>query len=230
VTIRILPSAQALADFAADEIAGWISVSRGVSTIGLAGGSTPQATYEELRSRSGIQWEEVHAWMTDERHVPPDDPQSNSGMVRAALFDHVPATFHPVPFLPSARESAEAYEDQLASVLPGGRSALRPGLVLLGVGADGHTASLFPGTTAVRETQRDYVATEVPDRGWRLTSTFHLLARARRTIFLASGRDKAEVVADILAGDSGLPAAVVNRSARDVTWLLDSDAAWWLEH
>jgi 6-phosphogluconolactonase len=98
-------------------------------------------------------------------------------------------------------------------------------MVILGVGEDGHTASLFPGSEALGVEGRDFVATHVPGKGWRLTATLSLLTRSRRILFLVSGEVKAPVVAEILGGDSDLPAAVVAREARDVAWLIDRDAA-----
>src|SRR3990172_5807678 len=96
MTVRIYPNPQTLADAAADEIAGWLTGRDGQRSVGLAGGSTPRLAYECLRDRA-IPWRHVHAWMTDERHVPTDHPDSNAGMARRALFDHVPATLHEVP-------------------------------------------------------------------------------------------------------------------------------------
>ena len=225
MTVRIYPTTQALADAAADEVAEWLSVPGGRRTVGLAGGSTPRHAYECLRRRS-VPWRQVDAWMTDERHVPTGHPDSNAGMARRALFDLVPAVLHEVPWMTDPAAAAEAYEAELGGVLPRGRSGrLEPGLVLLGVGTDGHTASLFPGSSALMETTRDYVTTFVEGIGWRLTATRGLLSRARRTLFLVTGAAKAAVVADVLDGSSTSPAAVVARSSRDPVWLLDNAAA-----
>jgi 6-phosphogluconolactonase len=103
---------------------------------------------------------------------------------------------------------------------------MQPGLVVLGVGEDGHTASLFPGTAALEETRRGYVANWVPHlASWRLTATLPLLIAARRVMFLVSGAYKADIVAEALEGRSDLPAAVISRESRDAVWLLDRDAA-----
>lgn len=224
MSVRIHGSADALADAAAAEVAGWLALSDQVRTIGLAGGSTPRAAYERLREHT-IAWRDVHAWMTDERHVPPDHPDNNGRMAREALFDHVAATLHEVPWRERAADAADEYEQVLRGILPSGGHGAQPGMVVLGLGEDGHTASLFPGSPALEEIDRDIVAVEVPDRGWRLTATLGLLARARRTIFIVSGAHKAEVVARVVPGDSDLPAAVVARMSRDPVWLLDRDAA-----
>jgi 6-phosphogluconolactonase len=222
--IRVFSDATALAEAAAVDIARWLTIDDSRS-LGLAGGSTPRPTYELLRDMT-VPWERVTAWMTDERHVPIDDPASNAGMARRALFDHVPATLHAVPYTENPNDGAQAYEDTLRAFMGESLGRIQPGLVVLGVGADGHTASLFPGTPALEEQERDYVANWVEGQNtWRLTATLPLLARARRTVFIVSGESKAGIVAEILEGESDHPAAIVNRVARDSVWLLDHAAA-----
>jgi 6-phosphogluconolactonase len=226
VRIRIFDDPGRLADAAAQEIEAWIRLSAPDVTIGLAGGNTPRATYERLRGIS-LPWNEVSAWMTDERFVPIDHPDSNAGMASRALFDHVPATLHPVPFFeddPAA--SAAAYEKELTGLLDRSPAGPKPGLILLGVGEDGHTASLFPGTGAMDVEDRAFVAHWVPQQeSWRLTATLPLLCRARRTMFLVTGERKAEIVAEILGGEADHPAALVSRESKDAVWLIDRDAA-----
>jgi 6-phosphogluconolactonase len=225
VRIRIFDDAGRLADAAAREIEAWLRLTGPPADIGLAGGHTPRATYERLREVR-LPWKEVHAWLTDERSVPSDDPESNAGMARRILFDHVPATLHEVPWMEDPNAAAEQYEKELHRVLEPDASGPRPGLVLLGVGEDGHTASLFPGTEALEAHGRDFTANWVPGiESWRLTATIGLLQRARRTMFLVAGRRKAAVVAEVLEGNSDLPAALVGRRSRDAVWLLDRDAA-----
>ncbi len=224
MTVRIYSTPGALAEAAAHEIASWLSVRGGDRTIGLAGGTTPRLAYESLRDRD-VPWREVHAWMTDERHVPTDDADSNAGMARRALFDEVPATLHEVPWHEDPQKAAIEYEAELATLLPRRHAVLEPGLIVLGMGTDGHTASLFPGSSALGEDRRDFVATRVDGVGWRLTATIPLLSRARRTIFIVTGRAKAPAVAEALGGSSDLPAAVVSDASRDPIWLLDTEAA-----
>lgn len=225
MTIRIFPTPRALAEAAADEVAEWVGEHRSRPTIGLAGGSTPRLAYELLRLKP-VPWEGVHAWMTDERHVPGDHPDSNAGMARRALFAGVPATLHEVGWIADPEAAAAAYEAELAEVLPRDPSGrLEPGLVILGIGEDGHTASLFPGSSAMDSTTDDFVATFVEGKGWRLTATRGLLARARRTLFLVTGAAKASVVAEVLSGSSDLPAALVAGASRHPVWLLDRAAA-----
>lgn len=222
--IRVFPDADALAEAAAVDIARWLTIDES-RTIGLAGGSTPRPTYELLRDET-VPWDRVTAWMTDERHVPLDHPESNAGMARRALFDHVPATLHTVPFRENPNDAALEYEDTLRGFMGGRYGPLEPGLVILGIGTDGHTASLFPGSPALEEDERDFVANWVEDQtAWRLTATLPLLARSRRIVFIVSGAEKADVVAEILEHGTDHPAAIVNRSARDSVWLLDRDAA-----
>ncbi|MEX1207949.1 MAG: 6-phosphogluconolactonase [Acidimicrobiia bacterium] len=222
--IRVFNSAEALADAAADEVEAWLRIVDDPRTIGLAGGNTPRRTYELLATRR-LGWSEIDGWLTDERHVPRNHEDSNAGMIRRALFDHVPATLHEIPW-DEAPDAAVSYESTLRQILPTGPNGRpQPGLVLLGVGDDGHTASLFPGSPALDEVERDFVAIEVPGRGWRFTATVPMLARARRTLFLVSGAAKADIVAEILEGTSDLPAARVSQASRDALWLLDAAAA-----
>jgi 6-phosphogluconolactonase len=223
--IRIFSDAGKLAEAAAAEIAAWIRLDGDRPTVGLAGGTTPLVTYELLR-RVGVPWPNVHLWMTDERFVPIDHPDSNSGAVRRILADHVPAAFHEVPHIDGDPEaSAAEYESELTSFLPWATGP-SPGLVILGVGTDGHTASLFPGTDALGRQERGYVANWVPEQdAWRLTATIPLLTAARRTMFIVAGESKAPIVARILESDTNDPAAVVSSASRDAVWLLDRGAA-----
>lgn len=223
--VRVFADAEHFADAAAEEIAAWIRHDAPIATVGLAGGTTPRGAYEAL-ARTQVPWRRVHLWLTDERAVPPGHIASNTGMVRRALADHVPALFHAVPWREQPAETAAAYAAELAGFLPMGPRGWQPGLVVLGLGEDGHTASLFPGTDALEERRPGFVPNWVPElSAWRLTATLPLLAAARRTVFLATGKHKAAVVAQVLSGDSNLPAARVSRESRDAVWLLDREAA-----
>jgi 6-phosphogluconolactonase len=225
VRVRVFSDADNLADAAAEEVAAWARFDRPLATVGLAGGNTPRLTYQRL-SRLRANWERVHIWLSDERAVPTSSPESNSGMIADTLCDRLPAHFHPVPFDGDAAAAAAAYQAELEGFLPQGPGGLQPGLVVLGVGEDGHTASLFPGTAALEETRRGFVANWVPHlKAWRLTATLPLLTAARRTVFLVAGSSKAEVVAEALEAQSDLPAARVSRASKDVVWLLDRPAA-----
>ena len=190
-------------------------------TFGLAGGSTPVDTYRELRQRH-LPWEQVTCWLPDERWVPPEDPASNALMASRELTDHVGARLiAPDTTLADPAESAAAYQHLLESELNRG-----PDVVLLGVGPDGHTASLFPGTKAVALPQPGYVANWVETLGtWRLTATTPLLHAASHVVFLAAGSAKASVLRSILVDEDPYPAQLVASGAEDVTWLLDAAAA-----
>jgi 6-phosphogluconolactonase len=215
-----------LADAVAADVAAWLRVDADRPTVGLAGGSTPRAAYERLRDM-GLPWEGVQVWMTDERFVPHDHPDSNGRMARESLLDAIDADFHEVPILPGdPAGSAAAYEADLTEALPGGPDGIEPGLVLLGMGADGHTASLFPNTAALDDMHPGYVANRLGDGvTWRLTATIPLLAAARRTVFVVAGEDKAPAVARVLESETDDPAGLVSRASRDAVWLVDRDAA-----
>lgn len=218
--MEVYPDSDALAAAAAAQFDEWFA-QPGHTTVGLAGGSTPRRTYDLLRT-ADIDWQKITGWMTDERHVPIEHLDSNAGMARVSLFDHVPARIRPVPYSPDAQRSADHYSEILDGLL--GTESI--GLVLLGIGDDGHTASLFPGTEAIAVGSDGYIANWVPQqRTWRLTATFGMLARAERTIFLVAGESKAAVVQEILAGGSQLPAAIVSEMADEPVWLLDAAAA-----
>lgn len=213
-----------LAREAAERIGAWLRA-EGHLTLGLAGGSTPRLTYELLRSED-VPWHRTHVWLTDERHVSLDHPESNGGMALESLLDHVPARFHPVEHRQDPAVTASGYEHTLHKMWRDVDGARGSGLVLLGIGDDGHTASLFPDTTALAESEHDYVANWVDEKStWRLTATLPLLARADRLIFLVAGAAKAAVVEQILEGGSTHPAAIVSNAAKEPIWMLDRAAA-----
>ena len=225
--MRIVVAADAaeLAERAAAHITELIAVAPGPRvSLGLAGGSTPRATYEKLRD-ADIDWTTVDAWLSDERWVAPDHEFSNARMVREALLNHVPAAFLDVLWCEGG--DPEPAAEQYAAVLER-TIGDRPDIVLLGVGDDGHTASLFPGTAALEETHSNYVANLVPEKGWRLTATLPLLHRARKIVFLVSGEGKADMLAQVLSG-APYPSTLVADGADDVTWFVDEAAASCLE-
>jgi 6-phosphogluconolactonase len=208
-----------LAEAAADRLAAVLADAP--TTFGLAGGSTPARTYEILRERS-LPWGQVTCWLPDERWVPPEDPASNALMAQRALTDHVPAQLiAPDTRLSSPIEAASAYQRLLEAEFVGG-----PDVVLLGVGVDGHTASLFPHTEAIDIVDPSYVANWVDPLGtWRLTATIPLLHTSSEIIFLVSGVAKAGTMRLILVDGQPLPARLVADGANDVVWLLDAEAA-----
>jgi 6-phosphogluconolactonase len=220
MNIHVHPSVDDLAHRAATIIESAISTHDDIN-LGVAGGSTPRLVHGLLAERP-IDWNRVTAWMTDERWVEPDHPDSNQQMVRETLADLVDVRFlAPDTTLHDPATSAAAYE---ATLVGGGIGSERHSIVMLGLGTDGHTASLFPGTEALRTTGRSYVANWVPDLGaWRLTATYDLLALADRVMFLVTGEGKAEVMARIASGEEYPASAVTSRG--EVEWLVDREAA-----
>jgi 6-phosphogluconolactonase len=196
---------------------------RGRFRIALAGGSTPRALYPELVT--SVDWTRANVFFGDERAVPPDDPQSNFRMVRETLLD--PAHVPPGNVVrwrgedPDLDAAARDYEEALTA----GAAAPWLDLALLGLGPDGHTASLFPGTSALAEEGRLAVAVDVAEMGTRrLTLTYPALCGAREVCFLVVGREKAAALAAVVEAGH-LPAARIARRDGPVTIFCDESAA-----
>jgi 6-phosphogluconolactonase len=194
--------------------------------IALAGGNTPAPIYRRIATEAhDFPWESVRFTFGDERCVPPDDPQSNFRMARENLF--VPAAVPETSITRMRGEidpqiAAQEYEDQLNTfATKRGELIYQHDLILLGLGDDGHTASLFPGTAALNETARRVVANFVPKlNACRLTFTFPLINHARHILFLVGGSKSPQLIEQVLAGDQQFPAARVNPIAGDVTWTI----------
>jgi 6-phosphogluconolactonase len=196
--------------------------------IVLTGGSTPKAAYEQITSS----WDRVAVWFSDERCVPPDDERSNFGMANEGLLARVhPAAVHRMRGELAPDEAAEAYERELHDAGPP-----QFDLILLGLGPDGHLASMFPDQKSLSERSR--LVLGVPDAGLepfvpRVTLTFPALALARRIVFLVTGASKADAVAAAFGPDAKpdphIPASLLPPWADDITVLLDSAAAARLE-
>lgn len=206
---------------------------RGRFTLALSGGSTPLAVCPLLvvppRVRQ-LDWTKVEFFFVDERAVPPDHPDSNYATERAALLDHLPGVrAHQVHRMladvPDLDAGARAYEMELRATF--GINDDRPpsfDLVWLGMGPDGHTASLFPGSAALDERKRWVVGNWCPGIGaWRMTLTFPVLNAAREAIFVVTGAEKADALRAVRSGQSDLPAARV--TARRTIWIVDATAA-----
>lgn len=223
--LSIHSSSDEAAAAVAEEIATEVAASPQAS-IGLAGGSTPAAVYG-LLARRDIDWAQTTLWLGDERWVPPDHADANTGMIRSTLGAHGAARLlAPDTTLDDPAESAEAYEVALRAAFAAGDPDGRPGTVLLGMGDDGHTASLFPGSKALDERQRYYVANWIDAKEtWRLTATFSLLWSARRLLFLVTGEAKASMLARILEGGEPLPAQRAAAGNPAATWYVDAAAA-----
>ena len=215
------------------ETAAQAITARGAFHVVLSGGETPRPLYELLAGetyRNRLDWDKVHVYWSDERFVPPDDPRSNEGMARRALLDHVPiptAQIHPMYCPKSPRQAALDYEVLLQHL--GSGQLPRLDFVLLGIGADGHTASLFPGTKAVEERERLVCELYLPEQElYRLTLTVPVLNQARLVAFMVSGAGKAAMLRQILTGDPSdvvPPARLINPQAGEIHWLVDRAAA-----
>jgi 6-phosphogluconolactonase len=209
---------------------------RGRCFVALSGGSTPEATYARLAQpeyASRIAWPRILLFFGDERLVPHDDPRSNFALAKRALLDAVPipdANVFPIPTDRPAAECAAAYSATLARAFGIAENAPPPrfDLIFLGLGDDGHTASLFPGAAALQVTNA-WVTTSppgvLPPPVERITLTYPVLNAARHVLFLVAGAKKAGVLADILEGGAPLPAAAVRPGNGEVTWLIDEAAA-----
>jgi 6-phosphogluconolactonase len=205
----------------------------------LSGGGTPNRLYELLASerfRRRIAWERVHLFWGDERCVPPDHAESNYGRVKAALLDVVqPRTenVHRLRGEDAPIRAAESYEQILREHLATRGGGARLDLVLLGMGADGHTASLFPGSTALEETTRWVVATQQDSASRRLTMTPLFINTAAQIVFLVAGADKADRLVEALrekpADRDPLPVQLIRPSDGEAVWFVDAEAARQLE-
>lgn len=207
--------------------------SRGRFTVLLSGGETPQTAYKLLAApplRESIPWAKVHVFWEDERYVAPDDPRSNARMALRAFLDHVPVPpeqIHPIPYCPTPRESAVAYEKLLRAFFEGESSCFD--LVFLGLGTNGHTASLFPGTAAVAERERWVTEVFVAEQDlYRVTLTAPIINRGSLVVFVVAGGDKAAIVREVLEGNPApdrIPAQLIRPVHGRLLWLLDREAA-----
>jgi 6-phosphogluconolactonase len=232
---RIFPDIDALSRGALEALLSIVDESvaeRGRCAIALSGGHTPSKMYALWASEASDRtpWERVHLFWGDERYVGEDDPLSNFHMTRQSLIDYVPipaANIHPMPTdAPTPAKAAEAYESELRKFF--GDSAPAFDLQLQGLGTEGHTASLFPGSLVLEEKRRWVAAVEVAAKPpQRLTLTPVVLNCGRHTFFLVAGRDKREILAALRAEDhpqtSQYPAARI-ASAGHAIWFLDKAA------
>jgi len=235
------PDSAALARRAVEyfvEMAGEAVEAQGRAHIAISGGSTPKAAFELLADstqpwRSRMPWEKLNLYWVDERSVPPDDAQSNYRMTREALMDHVPLSpeqIHRIEGELEPEAAAVRYEEELRSSFHlDGAGSPRFDLVALGLGSDGHTASLFPHSQAIHETNRLVVANRVPQTGAsRVTLTWPMINRARSVFFLVSGQEKASVLKEVLTGPHDperLPSQLIWPSSGILTLILDKAAA-----
>ena len=194
----------------------------GARRMSLCGGSTPAPVYEALAD-SPLDWDNIEITFGDERCVPPDHEDSNFRMASDSLLDKVALNESNVLRMKGELDpddAAREYEDSLRE--RSGREIYTHDLILLGMGEDGHTASLFPGTAALNDDERWVVANHVPQKNQtRITLTFPIINAARKVLFLVRGEEKRAVVDRVLAGQSDFPASLVDPENGSVTWLLD---------
>jgi 6-phosphogluconolactonase len=213
-------------------------VARGVARIAISGGTTPKAMFALLADRTKpyferVPWDRLHLFWVDERTVPPEHKDSNYGMTKAAMLDHVPlppAQIHRVEGELEPEVAASRYEAAIRTDfrLEGAESP-RFDLVLLGMGDDGHTASLFPHTEAIHELGRLAVANHVPKMDtWRVTLTWPVINHAQNVAFLIEGAGKREILREVLLGGydpEAKPSQLIRPESGQVTFLLDAAAA-----
>lgn len=204
---------------------------RGIFTIALSGGSTPKVLYQLLADpnkpfREQVPWSSIHFFWADERHVPPDHPESNYRMANEAMLSKVPVAKNNVHRVmsenPDAAEAAENYEQTVLRIVSG--KPPRFDVILLGVGTDGHTASIFPGSEVLHETKRLVAAPWVEKlKSYRITMTLRLINNAASVVFLVSGAEKAEIVKEMAQGPKRYPAQEIRPA--EVRLMLDREAA-----
>lgn len=234
-TLVVCPDLESLSREAANRFAAAVtnrSHPQAPFRVALAGGSTPRQLYALLASeefRNRIPWRQLHFFWGDERLVPKDHPQSNYRMAVETLLKHVPVpgeNIHPAPTQASLDGSALAYEQTIRAHFNQRRGVPSFDLILLGLGADGHTASLFPFAPALEEKQRLVVTHNPPTVPLaRVTFTFPLLNKAQRVFFLVAGEEKAAALHQVVEGGERLPAQRVAPRKGELVWLVDRAAA-----
>jgi 6-phosphogluconolactonase len=220
--IEIFTNAEELARGAAEYFiarSGEAVARKGFFTVALSGGSTPKALYQLLVGLD-VPWDRTHFFWSDERHVPPDHPDSNYRMAYEAMLSRVPVPENNIHRIhgenPDAAAAAREYEQTLMPL----------DFILLGLGTDGHTASIFPGSDVLHETKRLVAAPWVEKLNtYRITMTLPLLNNAASVLFLVSGAEKAEIVKEVLEGPKQYPAQFVQPAHGQLRWMLDKDAS-----
>jgi 6-phosphogluconolactonase len=233
-TVEVLPDPEALARRAADLLLEAAKAAHGRLAIALAGGSTPRRLHElvaERPYRDLMPWDRTHVFWGDERFVPHRDARSNYRMAYETLLSHIPlapSNVHAIPREGTApEEAARAYERTLKSFY--GAGTLDPNrplfdVTFLGVGQDGHIASLFPGTSALKERERWVVAVTDSPSEPRITLTYPVLESSRLVMFLVAGAGKRAILSRLLGGEQRLPASRLRPLGR-LVWLADAAAA-----
>ena len=236
--IKVVDDLAQICRTAADEIQHMAGRTAKPFTIALSGGSTPRGLHALLANdpavRDRLPWHRLHFFWGDERHVPPDHPQSNYRMAYDTLLSLVPVPAENIHRVcteePDAALAAEKYEQELRAFFGLEADHLpRFNCILLGMGSDGHTASLFPGTEALHETKRLVAANWVEKfKAYRITLTVPVLNRADLVVFLVSGAEKAEALKAVLQGDyrpERFPAQLIQPGPGKLLWIVDRAAA-----
>ena len=244
--IKVFPDKEELSRFAAERFVEITHEKPSGTSVALAGGSTPKSLYNLLASaafREKIDWNKVFFFFGDERNVTPDDPESNFRMAEENLFQVLDMpddrgfawqdtnVYRWQTEAKDPEKIAENYRRLMKTAFSLDEEEKFPrfDLILLGMGADGHTASLFPNTKALHETERTAVANYVEKlNDWRFTLTFPVINNARNVIFLATGEEKAETLKEILEGEfqpKKFPAQSVKPHKGNLMWLVDEQAA-----
>ena len=234
--IQIYPNQESLSFGAARLFvrqAGLACKARGRFSVALSGGHTPQRTYELLAEppfKDQVAWRQTHVFWGDERCVPPEDSRSNAHVARLHLLERVPIPphqIHPISCDRSPREAAQDYEDLLRSFFGEGPSRLD--LIFLGLGEDGHTASLFPQAPVLKEGKRWAAEVYLPQQDlYRVTLTPSLINQAAVVAFLVAGAAKASILKEVLEGPRDphrYPAQLIHPSSGWLQWLVDKEAA-----
>jgi 6-phosphogluconolactonase len=232
-TLVVRETPEALAGHVAEWLIGRVAGQAGTARIALSGGSTPKLLFAKLSSHecsARIPWARVHLYWGDERFVPYDHPDSNYGMTRAALLDKVAvpeANVHPMPTDGVPADAAARYERLLQQAY--GAAVLEPSrplfdVVFLGLGEDGHTASLIPGQPVLDERTRWVAPVEHGRKEVRLTLTYPVLESSRAVAFLVTGAGKAAILREVRSGRSDVPAARLKPSG-ELIWFVDRAAA-----
>jgi len=235
--VNVFPNSEALNHAVASAIVKCAQHSvalRGRFSIALSGGETPRSIYQLLHQvpfHHQMPWQQTHIFFTDERTVPPDHKDSNFGMANSALLSRVPLLQENIHRIeaedPQPKAAAHRYAETLEKFVPRRHQLPQFDLVLLGVGTDGHVASLFPGTTILQETAQLVAAVMVEKlKTWRISLTFPVINHADNIFIIAAGSEKASVLEEVFAGNSQAKFPVQQLQPEgNLSWFLDKDAA-----
>lgn len=238
VTVKVSAEVEAVTRAAAEMFTENVvaaAAARGVARVAISGGSTPKAVFELIAAeyREKIPWTQLQLFWVDERCVGPEDAESNFGMTRAAMLDKVPlpeGNIHRMEGELDPEEAASRYESEIRNTFKlEGAETPTFDLIVLGLGPDGHTASLFPHTEGLDEMARICIANHVPQKDtWRMTLTWPVIVAGREVAFLIEGLEKAEMIRTVFTGaydPETYPAQLIRPASGKLTLLLDAAAA-----